>query len=227
MFRRKSSLIFYIISILLAQSRKTIRNGSPWSAKYVQSFSRLSSRLFNSFSYLEFLFSFQDNYRFVLDYKCAMGSGMIKNMLSGKFSNPILLRSDSDSDSLLLFFPSHSPSILVTQRRILWGREQHSKDLGSVSIRIWNSSFEICFLMLFFLFPFRTLCLCKSSNLFSHLNDSSVSSNHSGVVLEKVVEYLIWKTKYQDVKESEVPSFQNRIPPEISLELWVYVIAKI
>lgn len=49
----------------------------------------------------------------------------------------------------------------------------------------------------------------------------SAFSNESGVVLEKVVEYLIWKTKYEDVKESEVPSFQNRIPPEISLELWV------
>ncbi|SPO41866.1 related to ELC1 - Elongin C transcription elongation factor [Pseudozyma flocculosa] len=41
-----------------------------------------------------------------------------------------------------------------------------------------------------------------------------------GEVLEKIVEYLQWKTKYSTVdNDLDVPNFQNRIPPEIALEL--------
>lgn len=41
-----------------------------------------------------------------------------------------------------------------------------------------------------------------------------------GVVLEKVVEYLVWKQKYNDsTADTDIPHFQNRIPPEIALEL--------
>lgn len=41
-----------------------------------------------------------------------------------------------------------------------------------------------------------------------------------GVVLEKVVEYLVWKQKYNDsTADVDIPHFQNRIPPEIALEL--------
>ncbi|PWN51432.1 hypothetical protein IE53DRAFT_386172 [Violaceomyces palustris] len=41
-----------------------------------------------------------------------------------------------------------------------------------------------------------------------------------GEVLEKVVEYLIYNTKYsQTSNDADIPDFQNRIPPEIALEL--------
>lgn len=40
-----------------------------------------------------------------------------------------------------------------------------------------------------------------------------------GEVLEKVIEYLHFKTKYGAAADMDIPDFKNRIPPEIALEL--------
>ncbi|KAJ1034160.1 hypothetical protein NDA18_001026 [Ustilago nuda] len=40
-----------------------------------------------------------------------------------------------------------------------------------------------------------------------------------GEVLEKVIEYLHFKTKYGAAADLDIPDFKNRIPPEIALEL--------
>ena len=37
--------------------------------------------------------------------------------------------------------------------------------------------------------------------------------------MEKVIEYLHFKTKYGGEGNMDVPDFKNRIPPEIALEL--------
>jgi transcription elongation factor B subunit 1 len=43
---------------------------------------------------------------------------------------------------------------------------------------------------------------------------------HSGVVVQKVVEYLAHKAQFQGAKASEdIPDFIERIPPEIALEV--------
>lgn len=42
---------------------------------------------------------------------------------------------------------------------------------------------------------------------------------HRGEVLEKVIEYLHFKTKYGAAADVDIPDFKNRIPPEIALEL--------
>lgn len=44
-------------------------------------------------------------------------------------------------------------------------------------------------------------------------------SDMRGIVLEKVVEYLCWRGKYQDAKDIDIPKFDTRIMPEIALEL--------
>ncbi|KAF9511625.1 hypothetical protein BS47DRAFT_1141389 [Hydnum rufescens UP504] len=58
--------------------------------------------------------------------------------------------------------------------------------------------------------------------------DSNFSESHSnacnipyrGAVVEKVVEYLSFKAQFQEPKPNEdIPDFQERIPPEIALEL--------
>lgn len=141
-YEENCELIFHIISILLAQSRKTIRNGSPWSAKYVQSpFDPFDFLHASSIPSLTSLFSltFQDNYRFVLDYKCAMGSGMIKNMLSGQFSNP---------NSISLFFvhtltlTSRSSCSLTLHRYLLFkgGFSEGENNTARILARsVWTS----------------------------------------------------------------------------------------
>ena len=42
----------------------------------------------------------------------------------------------------------------------------------------------------------------------------------SGIIVEKLSEYLIYKSTYENAKRNEdIPDFQERVNPEISLEL--------
>ena len=42
----------------------------------------------------------------------------------------------------------------------------------------------------------------------------------SGIIVEKLSEYLIYKSTYEKAKKNEdIPDFQERVTPEISLEL--------
>lgn len=49
-----------------------------------------------------------------------------------------------------------------------------------------------------------------------------ISVHESAVVVEKLCEYLQYKTTYENVPPKEdIPDFSERIPPEIVLELFV------
>ncbi|EOR03676.1 Elongin-C [Wallemia ichthyophaga EXF-994] len=57
---------------------------------------------------------------------------------------------------------------------------------------------------------------------FSESMSNTCNLDIRGVVLEKVCEYLLFKQRYESVDNKEtVPDFQERIPPEIALELLV------
>ena len=44
--------------------------------------------------------------------------------------------------------------------------------------------------------------------------------SHSAIIVEKLSEYLTYKSMAEDLKKSEeMPDFQERVYPEISLEL--------
>ena len=44
----------------------------------------------------------------------------------------------------------------------------------------------------------------------------------SAAVVEKVLEYLAFKKQYENAgPRDEIPDFQERIPPEVALELYV------
>ncbi|TIA96457.1 hypothetical protein E3P94_03328 [Wallemia ichthyophaga] len=63
--------------------------------------------------------------------------------------------------------------------------------------------------------------LCRLSD-FIESQRWSMEGGNCGVVLEKVCEYLLFKQRYESVDNKEtVPDFQERIPPEIALELLV------
>ncbi|WFD23073.1 elongin C [Malassezia equina] len=47
--------------------------------------------------------------------------------------------------------------------------------------------------------------------------------NFRGQVLEKVVEYLQWHARNQDRSEFSIKDFERKIPPELALELYVYL----
>jgi hypothetical protein len=55
---------------------------------------------------------------------------------------------------------------------------------------------------------------------FAEARDNTVHlSNIRGVILEKVVEYLCHTAKYSKSKDTDIPNFEHRIPPELALEL--------
>ncbi|KAM5543822.1 hypothetical protein V8D89_002439 [Ganoderma adspersum] len=76
----------------------------------------------------------------------------------------------------------------------------------------------------------RKVALC-SGTLKNTLNEDSnfveATSNtcamdERGIIVEKLAEYLIYKSTYENAKKNEdIPDFQERVNPEISLELLV------
>ena len=66
----------------------------------------------------------------------------------------------------------------------------------------------------------KTMLSTSEGGGFAEAQSNTVSLQIRGEVLEKVIEYLMWKTKYSDASSTvDIPDFQNRIPPEIALEL--------
>ena len=66
----------------------------------------------------------------------------------------------------------------------------------------------------------KTMLSTGEGGGFAEAQSNTVSLQIRGEVLEKVIEYLMWKTKYSDASSTvDIPDFQNRIPPEIALEL--------
>lgn len=47
----------------------------------------------------------------------------------------------------------------------------------------------------------------------------------SGIIVEKLCEYLSYKDLYQNSPPKEIPDFQERLQPEIALDLYVYCVA--
>ncbi|KAI1792196.1 POZ domain-containing protein, partial [Ganoderma leucocontextum] len=76
----------------------------------------------------------------------------------------------------------------------------------------------------------RKVAMC-SGTLKNMLNDDASFSeaisntctiNERGIIVEKLSEYLIYKSTYENArKNEEIPDFQERVTPEISLELLV------
>lgn len=48
-------------------------------------------------------------------------------------------------------------------------------------------------------------------------------NDNSGQVLEKVVEYLQWHARYSHQAQYPIKEFESKIPPELALELYVFV----
>lgn len=48
-------------------------------------------------------------------------------------------------------------------------------------------------------------------------------SRCSGIIVEKLCEYLSYKALYQSSPPKEIPEFQERLQPEIALDLYVYL----
>ncbi|KAI0700675.1 POZ domain-containing protein [Cerioporus squamosus] len=61
-----------------------------------------------------------------------------------------------------------------------------------------------------------------SESSFSEAISNTAPMNERAVIVEKLCEYLIYKSVYENAKKNEeIPDFQERVYPEISLELLV------
>lgn len=62
--------------------------------------------------------------------------------------------------------------------------------------------------------------ICRLDIRYVNLRWMSYLIIFRGVVLEKVAEYLLFKQRYENTTNKDaIPDFQERIPPEIALEL--------
>lgn len=67
----------------------------------------------------------------------------------------------------------------------------------------------------------KTMLSMGEGGGFAEAESNTARLQIRGEVLEKVIEYLHFKTKYSGATNVDVPDFRNRIPPEIALELYV------
>lgn len=67
----------------------------------------------------------------------------------------------------------------------------------------------------------KTMLSMGEGGGFAEAESNTARLQIRGEVLEKVIEYLHFKTKYGAAADMDVPDFKNRIPPEIALELYV------
>ncbi|KIS71067.1 elongin C, partial [Mycosarcoma maydis] len=65
----------------------------------------------------------------------------------------------------------------------------------------------------------KTMLSMGEGGGFAEAESNTARLQIRGEVLEKVIEYLHFKTKYSGATNVDVPDFRNRIPPEIALEL--------
>ncbi|CDU24527.1 related to ELC1-Elongin C transcription elongation factor [Sporisorium scitamineum] len=65
----------------------------------------------------------------------------------------------------------------------------------------------------------KTMLSTGEGGGFAEAESNTARLQIRGEVLEKVIEYLHFKTKYGAAADMDVPDFKNRIPPEIALEL--------
>ncbi|KAN0061608.1 elongin C [Thecaphora frezii] len=129
----------------------------------------------------------EDDFRFVVEYKCAIASGTIKTMLS---------MGEGGTCRSLLRLNLTPPRCMEVYRERLADSSGFLR-VRSGSMGRWN---EV--------------------GGFAEAESHTAHLQIRGEVLEKIVEYLHWKTKYSAAENDlEVPDFQNRIPPEIALEL--------
>ncbi|EJF61552.1 POZ domain-containing protein [Dichomitus squalens] len=64
--------------------------------------------------------------------------------------------------------------------------------------------------------------MLSSESSFSEALSNICPMNERGIIVEKLSEYLIYKSTYEGAKKNEdIPDFQERVQPEISLELLV------
>ncbi|KAI5118299.1 hypothetical protein M0805_003818 [Coniferiporia weirii] len=54
---------------------------------------------------------------------------------------------------------------------------------------------------------------------FTESLSSTCKINDRGIVVEKILEYLMYKKLYEKANPKDIPDFQERIIPEIALEL--------
>ncbi|KAH9914428.1 POZ domain-containing protein [Fomitopsis serialis] len=60
--------------------------------------------------------------------------------------------------------------------------------------------------------------LSEESN-FAEAATNTCMIEERGIIVEKLCEYLSYKTLYQDSPPKEIPDFQERLQPEIALDL--------
>ncbi|KAJ1038951.1 hypothetical protein NDA11_002296 [Ustilago hordei] len=65
----------------------------------------------------------------------------------------------------------------------------------------------------------KTMLSMGEGGGFAEAESNTARLQIRGEVLEKVIEYLHFKTKYGAAADLDIPDFKNRIPPEIALEL--------
>ncbi|KAI0746375.1 POZ domain-containing protein [Daedaleopsis nitida] len=64
--------------------------------------------------------------------------------------------------------------------------------------------------------------MLSSESSFSEAISNTCPMNERAVIVEKLSEYLTYKSLYESAKKNEeIPDFQERVYPEISLELLV------
>ncbi|PIL27183.1 hypothetical protein GSI_10325 [Ganoderma sinense ZZ0214-1] len=64
--------------------------------------------------------------------------------------------------------------------------------------------------------------LSEDGGSFVEAISNTCTMNERGIIVEKLSEYLIYKFTYENAKKNEdIPDFQERVNPEISLELLV------
>ncbi|KAI0764653.1 POZ domain-containing protein, partial [Fomes fomentarius] len=64
--------------------------------------------------------------------------------------------------------------------------------------------------------------MLNSDSSFTEALSNTCQMNERAIIVEKLSEYLIYKSLYEGAKKhEEIPDFQERVYPEISLELLV------
>ncbi|KAI0704534.1 POZ domain-containing protein [Earliella scabrosa] len=64
--------------------------------------------------------------------------------------------------------------------------------------------------------------MLNAESSFSEALSNTCPMNERGIIVEKLAEYLVYKSLYEGSKKNEdIPDFQERVFPEISLELLV------
>ncbi|DAZ98070.1 TPA: hypothetical protein N0F65_001945, partial [Lagenidium giganteum] len=145
-----------------------------------------------------------EGHEIYISRKCAMVSGTIKAMLSGQFT-------ESKGE---IRFPDISAAILERVCQYMYYKEQYS---GNPSRRPDAEGHEIMISRKCAMVSGTIRAMLNAKNADPENGDEGIRfADLNAVVLEKVCQYMYYKTQYTD-STSRFPDFE--IPPEMALEL--------